>query len=263
MKAPVVRLVTVAIVLGLVAAPAAAGRYRHGRHHGYTSYHHHRSGGGFALGFGLGLLTGVIDARPRYVERVYDPYPAGYVVVDRRERSQGSIETDVRPDGAAVYLDGRPVGIADDFNGWPSRLDVAPGRHQLLFREPGYRSLEVTVDVLPGHTVRIDERMERGVDDAEREVLPREPRTSLEPVPRAGDAGAATLVLDVNVEGASIFIDGRRRDRGSEGRSVRLEVTAGSHRIEVVKPGYDSFEGEVAVGAGQLEELSVRLQPRS
>jgi hypothetical protein len=59
----------------------------------------------------------------------------------------GRIDTDIVPNSAAVLLDGHPVGLADDFDGWCRTLHTTPGRHHLTFVAPGYDSATVMVEV--------------------------------------------------------------------------------------------------------------------
>ena len=66
------------------------------------------------------------------------------------------IKTDVEPDEARVYVDGRLVGTADDFDGFPRMLRVSAGTHRLTFRLSGYAPYSVVVRAVPGRVVDID-----------------------------------------------------------------------------------------------------------
>ena len=66
------------------------------------------------------------------------------------------IKTDVEPDEARVYLDGRYVGTADDYDGFPRKLRVASGTHRLTFRLHGYAPYSVVVHAAPGRVVDVD-----------------------------------------------------------------------------------------------------------
>ena len=66
------------------------------------------------------------------------------------------IKTDVEPDEARVYVDGRLVGTADDFDGFPRMLRVSAGTHRLTFRLSGYAPYTVVVRAVPGRVVDID-----------------------------------------------------------------------------------------------------------
>lgn len=66
------------------------------------------------------------------------------------------IKTDVEPDEARVYVDGRYVGTADDYDGFPRKLRVAPGTHRVTFRLRGYAPYSVVVNAASGRVVDVD-----------------------------------------------------------------------------------------------------------
>lgn len=86
----------------------------------------------------------------------YRPY--GY---DYPSAEWARIDTDVDPEEARVYLDGRYIGIADDFDGWPDRLYLKPGRYRLEFRLEGYEPLVVEVDARPGMKLDVKDKMRK------------------------------------------------------------------------------------------------------
>lgn len=55
----------------------------------------------------------------------------------RAER--GNVALDVLPADAEVFVDGVLQGIADDFDGVPRYLEVAPGVRRVEFRKPGMK----------------------------------------------------------------------------------------------------------------------------
>lgn len=78
---------------------------------------------------------------------------------------RGYVDCDVEPEDAHVFVDGRDVGEADDFDGFPSLLTLRPGRRTIEFRHAGYKTLRVRVDLRAGWMFRIEEEMERGRPD--------------------------------------------------------------------------------------------------
>jgi hypothetical protein len=66
------------------------------------------------------------------------------------------IKTDVEPDEARVYVYGRFVGTADDYDGFPRMLRVSAGTHRLTFRLRGYAPYTVVVRAAPGRVVDVD-----------------------------------------------------------------------------------------------------------
>jgi hypothetical protein len=71
--------------------------------------------------------------------RVYGP-SSRYAVID----------TDISPEEAEVYLDGRYIGTADDFDGYPDYLYLQPGRYRIEFRLDGYQTLTRQIEARPG-----------------------------------------------------------------------------------------------------------------
>jgi hypothetical protein len=75
----------------------------------------------------------------------------------------------------------------------------------------------------------------------------------------ASDAG--TLLVRVQPSGADVFIDGERW-RGPEGdERLIVQVSEGSHHVEVRKDGYRSYAGDVDVKRGETRPVNVSLTP--
>jgi hypothetical protein len=70
-----------------------------------------------------------------------------------------TVQTKITPRDAEVYLDGRFIGRADDFDGWPSFLFLIDGEYGLEFRHLGYEPLTTAVDARPGDYVRVVKSM--------------------------------------------------------------------------------------------------------
>jgi hypothetical protein len=71
------------------------------------------------------------------------------------------------PDQARLIIDGRPVGIADDWDnkggGRAFEFDH-PGAHDVRMELPGYRTMQMRIDVSPDaekDNISIDEELER------------------------------------------------------------------------------------------------------
>ena len=71
------------------------------------------------------------------------------------------IRIQVGPPDAAVYLDDRFLGTADDLSQQLQGLKVSPGHHVVTISRPGYRDRAVEVNVEPGHTETVDLELER------------------------------------------------------------------------------------------------------
>lgn len=257
--------------------PGWRGSYGWGAHHlGVSPYW----GYGLALGWGWGSgwWYGPGDY---YLAGAMDPV-----------RVPAAVDTDVEPEEALVYLNGVLIGTADDFDGHPDLLYLEPGRYSLAFRLGGYRSEELELDVRGGR-VPVDLRLApdasqapaawnhrprglpaqrsfgptfghagAGAGRSEDSVLPpakghldeHEQRTSTE---RSDSA----LELRVTPPHAVVYLDGQFAGTATE--LTRLQrgvgVPPGSHRIEVMAPGFRPQTLDVSLAAGERRELVVAL----
>jgi hypothetical protein len=87
-----------------------------------------------------------------------------------------------------------------------------------------------------------------------------------QPAPAAGVGIEArnfgALVFRVQPAGAEILIDGERW-QGPEGADrLVVQVSEGSHRIEIRKEGFAPFTTDVTVRGGETTPINVSLPPR-
>jgi hypothetical protein len=94
--------------------------------------------------------------------------PAGYVAVSPGDgygygamRRFAAVKTDVRPEEAEVWLDGKYIGAADDFDGTPDYLYLKPGKYHLDFKTPGWEEYGVDLSVKAGEFNRNDHQLKR------------------------------------------------------------------------------------------------------
>jgi hypothetical protein len=73
-----------------------------------------------------------------------------------------------------------------------------------------------------------------------------------------GRREVGSVHLRVRPEDASVYVDGELRGSGRRAESV--ELPAGRHRIEVVKPGFRTFQRELEITAGRSQDLDVELE---
>jgi hypothetical protein len=59
------------------------------------------------------------------------------------------IKMDVKPDRAAVFVDGLYIGHVAEFDGIGKALLVAPGKRKITLSLPGYEPFETTIDLAP------------------------------------------------------------------------------------------------------------------
>ena len=78
---------------------------------------------------------------------------------DSRAKSsavKSQIKLKVKPDRAAVFLDGAFAGTVREFNGWGQAMLVNPGRHHLKIDLTGYVPFDTDVNLLPYQKITIE-----------------------------------------------------------------------------------------------------------
>lgn len=236
----------------------------------------------------------------------YYPYPYGYYdpvpyYASRVRSTLGALDLDLRPETAQVFLNGQPIGIADNFDGWPRYLWLEQGTYDLVFYQEGFQTIARQYSIYPGviidvedqmvpgeatppadliakSTARRDERLKadeerrKAADQAEPEWKERvraersEPGT-MAPPPKSAPFDArvapARLTLAVTPEDAAIYLDGRFLGGADEiaARHDGVVVDPGEHEIEVVRPGYESKTTSFTAETGEEVELTVALDP--
>src|SRR5437588_6082539 len=142
---------------------------------------------------------------------------------------------------AGVWIDGTYVGYVKELKG-DKKVLLLPGKHQITARESGYGDFVREVVVEPGQvqTVRVAMRLIPGA---------RPPSITAE------------LKLTVEPGRAAVFLDDNYVGHASEfgGTLHSLLISPGKHRIKVALPGYQTFETEVGLLAGQKSEVKTEL----
>jgi hypothetical protein len=245
----------------------------------------------------------------------WDPYPYGWgwygvwgpmgYYYDSPERYRysatrdqtGALDLDVSPERAEVYVDGRYVGRADDFDGFPTYLWLPKGTYDVVLYREGYETIARQYSIYPGLVIDVEDRMVPGEakkpeeliskSTVNREERMRRDRERAEAAGAYGDGerwrereeavggegrrrdrvrdqgqegegrDAAVLSLEVEPEDAAVYLDGRWL-RGGVGRSIELE--AGNHTIEVVRPGFRPEKREIQARAGDRLDLVIELK---
>ncbi len=217
------------------------------------------------------------------------PYPYGrYRLAD----PESGVRVLVTPKEAAVYVDGYYAGVVNDFDGFLQRLRVPPGEHEIALHLDGYRTVRQKLYLPPNSTYKLRYAMEKlgpGETTEPPPVAqapagpPPEPWTPpeagtppepwrvpptwrLPPAPqREAPAEASVfgnLAIRVQPAGAEVLIDGEPW-QGPEGQErLIVQVSEGTHRVEIRKDGYETFSTEVQVRRGETTPLNVSLPPR-
>ncbi|MCG6947726.1 MAG: PEGA domain-containing protein [Acidobacteria bacterium] len=205
------------------------------------------------------------------------------------------VSLDIRPKSARVHLDGRFVGRAKYFDGWPGYLYLEPGKYRLEIRYEGYSTVAVDLDATAGCRFDLKHRLERGksaADEREKtfgkgkpfqrvfapksdsppEIVPRrdsapDPKLrrdldlSAETIGEPDLAIGASLRLHVSPDSASVLIDGVFVATARELQSMEkpLATGAGAHRLVVRAPGHVEFVRDVSLEPGEVLELEISL----
>jgi hypothetical protein len=215
------------------------------------------------------------------------PYPyGGYGYYD----NGAQLRLEVKPKQAKVYVDGYYAGIVDDFDGTFDRLYLRPGNHELVLFLEGYRTVRQTIRLAQHQDARIKYQMvalaagetpepppqppaappgepNAGYPPAQRRqpARPAEPRP-VQPVVEPGAAGQAqgfgSLVIRVQPSGADVIIDGERWQGPEGSERLVVQVSAGSHKVEVRKEGTVPFSTTIGVRPGETVPLNVSLPPK-
>jgi hypothetical protein len=102
-------------------------------------------------------LVVLTEARPsRTLEIELSPVARQAAPAASAVAAEGNLLIDSRPVGAAVFVDGRAVGVT------PLVVRVPPGPHTVRFEHAGHRSVTTRVDVTAGERARVAARLEEG-----------------------------------------------------------------------------------------------------
>ena len=118
----------------------------HRRYHGHLRYYYpHRYHGYY--GHHYPYFYGYGDSRYRY----------------GRSSFFGALDLNVKPKKTTqVYIDGKYVGTAGDFDGWPDHLWLEKDSYELILYNPGHKTVVRHVEILPRVVIDIREEMQPG-----------------------------------------------------------------------------------------------------
>jgi PEGA domain-containing protein len=143
---------------------------------------------------------------------------------------------------AGLWLDGQYVGFVKDLTG-KGRLVLVPGKHSLVFKLIGYEDVESTIVVEPGTRKEYRVAMAQAAD-----------------VTYPDKENTAQLRISVKPQDAAIFVNDAyvgHIDRFDGRGGMRL--SPGTYRFTIALPGYQSFNTELTLRAGQTYEIKTEL----
>jgi hypothetical protein len=142
---------------------------------------------------------------------------------------------------AGVWIDGGYVGYLKELKG-KKKIMLLPGEHEVIVRESGYDDFIKKIVVEPGQEQTVSVTMFKSAGATAPEVT-------------------ATLKLAVEPKRAAVFLDDKFVGHSGEfgGKFRSMLVSPGKHRIKVELPGYQTFETEINLIAGQKSEVKTKL----
>ena len=250
------------------------GHHHHGYRPGYRHYRHRHHYGCGHYGYGYGYGYGY---SPFYWGLGWgsNVYVYGDVESDSyRSIRQGALDLDLRPETTEIYVDGAYVGVADQFDGFPTYLWLDEGTYELAFYKPGYQTIFRRYTIFPGVTIAVDDRMRSG-----EAVVPTPPAypQAAEPAPELGrgaQAGAplppagvtdddgGRVAINATPGDAAVYLDGHFVGTAAElaDLTAGLIVEPGDHVVDVIRPGYENQRLPLSVAAGERVDLELALQ---
>lgn len=209
--------------LRFTSSPSGASVYLDGQFVGYTPMSFGARAGTHEVRFeadGYEPFTTRVNLRGGGTESVN-------AVLNQVSRA-GTISFSSAPAGADVYVDNRYVGTTPT---GAIRFDA--GRYTARFEAPGYDPQTVTFDVRAGENRTVSTQL---------------------------TASRATVIVQGNVGGALVFLDGRQVGTlpNGSGRLTLNDVAPGQHELVVIAPGFSTYVTTFNAASGRTTELSVR-----
>jgi hypothetical protein len=193
-----------------------------------------------------------------------------------------------------VYVDGHLAGIVDQFDGMFQSLSLEPGAHEITIYLEGFRTIRQQLYLSAGSTQRIKGAMEQLAPGEPNEPRPQaalappqpDPQVQTTPQYRApepqyrapqpqgpppdrqapesyppvgGDSRFGQVAIRVQPGDADVLIDGESWRNPAGADRLVVQLSAGTHRVEIRKDGYDPFVTAVEIRRGETTVLNVSL----
>jgi prefoldin subunit 5 len=168
---------------------------------------------------------------------------------------------DIAPDRAEVWVNGEYLGVADDFDGFPSYLWLAPGTYDVVFYLPGYRTLARQYTIRPGQVLDVEDHLEPGESIHPRDLASTSTERRTERLRRREERYQEVL-RNLEEELGEL----RRKIEASEQRSKALtgpdpsENSENSPEAEPERSAAQELEQEVEALKEQLQEVQEALR---
>jgi hypothetical protein len=234
----------------------------------------------WGLGWGWGPYWGSYWYGGPYWGYPYPYWGPGYY------DNSAELRLEVKPKQTQVYVDGYYAGVVDDYDGTFQRLHLKPGDHELVLYLEGFKTVrqnvrlgqrkEATIkfEMTPlsaGETAEPPPQPRAEPEGGNVENPPAQPRRQ---APRAAapssgveaaivqGEGFGSLVIRVQPSGSEVLIDGEHWQGPEGSERLVVQVSAGTHKVEVRKEGSVPFTTTIRVQPGETIPLNVSLPPR-
>ncbi len=177
--------------------------------------------------------------------------PAG-PPADKVYRTRRYAKFGVSPDQARIFLDGRYVGVADDWDdhGGGKTLEIGrEGSHRVRLELPGHRTMHLEIVVAPGAE---DDTVDIGDD------LKQESKVSFTKIPKLDDRTVGPVEFTVDPPDAEISEGGRVLGRASSfgpGSPLRLSGPM-AHDLALSAPGRRSKTVRILVASNADRDVA-------
>ena len=142
---------------------------------------------------------------------------------------------------SGVWVDGQYVGYLKELKG-SKKVVLLPGQHDIAVKQAGYQDFTQKIILEPGQKHVIQVAMQKN------------------PAAQFPDLTAQVKIL-VSPNRAAVFIDDQFVGHVDEfdGPGQALLLAPGKHRAKITLPGFQTFETELNLLAGQKFELKTEL----
>jgi len=143
---------------------------------------------------------------------------------------------------SGVWVDGQYLGYVSELTG-DKKILLLPGSHEIVVRQVGYIPLTNVITVEPGKTQTVNVSMEKDP----KAIFPSGP--------------TAEVKLDVTPDRAAVFVDGGYAGTTHEfgGVGKAMVIAPGKHHVKIALAGFQEFNTDVTLKAGQKITIKTDL----
>ena len=97
----------------------------------------------------------------------------------------GAIDVHVKPGKAEVWVDGKFVGSARDFDGLPTYLWLKEGEHRVTIYRGGFETYDEDISITPGEVIKLKLKLTPGESSPPEPTPQADPASSRQSGPKA------------------------------------------------------------------------------